>query len=352
MRVFKVTTLVTLMMMSGCFGHSHTEDNEPVKRIDANTVGLSDDAMKNIEMAQAKNGNFPERLSLMGRISIPEDQQAVVPARIAGRVDAVYVTSGERVQKGQVLASLFSPDFVIAREEYLQALKQSQAPSDSSEGRHLLQMAVKKLENMGMSEVDITKLSGPTDPDKSHLIIRAPMSGILLQKNAVIGNLNNVGDTLFMLGNISKVWFAGDIYPEDVTKIHKNQEVMIEPMDGGKPVHGKVNFISPVVDPTSRTIKVRALVENPGDSLKADMYVRGYITLKNREALLIPKDAIIRLGAGIFCFKKVGQNDFRKVSVQISGEESDGIAVSGGLQDGDTVVSQGGLLLDAALANP
>jgi Cu(I)/Ag(I) efflux system membrane fusion protein len=321
-----------------------------VERISDDSLRLSEDAVKNLKVERVVRGEFPEQLLVMGKISVPEDRVAVVPARVAGRTDSVYVTSGEVVAAGQPLASIFSADFSIAREEYLQAYRQQSTGTDS-ESWHLFELSKRKLAALGVSPVDIAKweTAAADEHRVENLIVRAPRAGAVLGKNAIIGNIVNVGDTLFMIGDLNKVWFAGDLYPEDLPKVHKDQEVIIDPGNGTPSLHGKVSFISPVIDPSSRTIKIRALIENPHSQLRADMYVQGSVVLRKQVALLASKNILVRAKNSIFCFKRMAGNVFKKIVVNVAAENSDTIAVSDGLSEGDEVVTEGGLLLDGAL---
>jgi RND family efflux transporter MFP subunit len=326
-------------------------EEQMVQKISADSLKLSDDAIKNITLAKVVKGDFPEKLSLMGKISVPEDRTVVVPSRVTGRTESIFVASGEVVTAGQPLCTIFSADFAVAREEYLQTLKELQTNPQDEESKHLLELSKKKLNALGVSEKDYSqwKVGDETSATANNLVVRAPRGGALLGKNAVIGSLVNVGDTLFMLGDLSKVWFAGDIYPEDLPKVRKNQEVVIDPGSGLPALFGKVSFISPAMDPNSRTIKIRALMDNPGSQLRADMYVQGNVIISRRTAVIAPKSALVRLLDTTFVFKRLPGNVFKKVTITTDGESADSVSVKQGLDDGDEVVSQGGLLLDAAL---
>lgn len=344
--------LAMMLALSSC--RKEAPEEQMVQKISEDSLKLSEDAIKNLKLEKVAKGEFPEKLSLMGRVSVPEDRTSVVPARVGGRMDAVYVSSGEVVTAGQPLASIFSADFSIAKEEYLQAYRQVQSSAGDSEAKHLLELSKRKLDALGVSQKDVEKWKTSADPDLTtakleNLIVRAPRTGALLGKNAMIGGLVNVGDSLFQIGDLSKVWFAGDIYPEDLKKIHKNQEVVIDPGTGGSFLRGRISFISPAVDPNSRTIKIRALIENPGSQLRADMYVQGNIIISTRTALVAPKNTLVRLQDKTFCFKRLPGNVFKKVLVTYDGESTDSISVTQGMEDGDEVVSEGGLLLDGAL---
>jgi Cu(I)/Ag(I) efflux system membrane fusion protein len=337
--------------------------HEPVEKLGTDTVRIYKDALENLKMESAHIAPFPELLSLMGKVGVTEDRTTVVPARVAGRTESIFFASGEYVTTGKVLMSLFSPDYVAAKEEYLQAAHQAnEHPSalshaDPSDFANLALLARKKLETMGLSKEDIQGLREDTSKD-ALLTIRAPRSGVIMTKGAALGNLVNVGDTLFVIGDLSKVWFSGDLYPEDLPKVHKGQEVFINVVGVEKPIFGKVFFISPLVDPNTRSIKIRALMDNPGNSLKAEEYVQGNIILTKKDALLVPTTAIVRTPEGLVTYKRVTPNtaetnvaslDFKKVPVVVGAEQSGRSAISSGLSDGDIIVSDGAWLLDAAL---
>jgi Cu(I)/Ag(I) efflux system membrane fusion protein len=347
-----------------------------VKKVDATTIRVYKDALENLKLAQAKTEPFPSLLSLMGKVGVTEDRTTIVPSRVAGRIESIYFASGEHVSRGQALATIFSPDFVSAREEYLLALKQAKAnasaPGDASDFANLAQMSKKKLETMGLSQADIEAIpqSPNEDTSKVLLTVRSPRDGVLIQKNAVLGNLANVGDTLFIIGDLSKVWFSGDLYPEDLPKVRKDQSVFINAVGVDKPLYGKVSFISPLVDPNTRSIKIRALMDNPNKALKADEYVQGNVVLENKTALVIPTEAIVRTPEGPVIYKHVGHTpsgiatstfdtkklenfvdsmDFKKIPVVLGAEQNGMTAIVSGLSAGEDVVSDGSWLLDAAL---
>ncbi|MDR3606402.1 MAG: efflux RND transporter periplasmic adaptor subunit [Oligoflexia bacterium] len=355
---------LSLIALSSCGWFTNADTHGPVEKLNPTTLRVYKDALDNLKLTQAHVGPFPELLSLMGKISLTEDRTTIIPSRVAGRIESIFFASGESVSQGQVLATLFSPDFVAAKEEYLQSLKQARigntSGADPSDFANLAQMARKKLETMGLSTADIDALKdSPTaDPNKSLMLIRAPRSGVLIQKSAVLGNLVNVGDTLFMIGDLSKVWFSGDIYPEDLPKVRKNQDVFINAVGVDKPLYGKVSFISPLVDPNTRSIKIRAMMDNPKNALKADEYVQGNVILSQKDALTVPTQSIVRTPEGTVVFKRItppsvektiASLDFQKIPVTTGTEQQGMTAVTQGLQNGDVIVSDGAWLLDAAL---
>lgn len=342
---------VLMSLSSGLLGSCTQPQTEEqmVQKVAPDSVKLTNDAIANIKLDKVLKGDFAEKLSLMGKISVTEDRTVVIPSRVTGRTEQIFVSSGEVVEEGQPLCSIFSADYAVAREEYMQTLKELETHPADEDTKHLLELSKKKLKALGVSEKDYSQWKRGDDSAHENLLVRAPRSGALLGKNAVIGSVVNIGDTLFMLGDLSKVWFAGDIYPEDLPKVHKSQEVVIDSGSGNPACHGTVSFISPQMDPNSRTIKIRVLMDNPGAQLRADMYVQGNIILSTRKAIIAPKSALVRLQNANYVFKRLPGNVFKKVLVETNGESADTVAISQGLDDGDEVVSQGGLLLDAAL---
>jgi len=342
-----LAALTAVGLMAHAWLHRELPEDVMVQKISEDSLKLSDEAIKNLKLEKVQRGDFPEKLSLMGKVSVPEDRTAVVPSRVQGRIEAIYVASGEVVVPGQPLCQIFSADFAVAREEFLQTMNQIKENPNDAETKHMLELSKKKLNALGVSAADFQRWGAEGKGET--MTVRAPRGGALLGKNAVIGNAVNVGDTLFMIGDLSKVWFAGDVYPEDLRKVHKDQEILIDPENGAPALHGKISFISPAMDPTSRTIKIRALMDNPGNFLRADMYVQGNIIIQNRVGLIAPKNALVRLHDSVFAFKRLPGNIFQRVNVETDGESMNSVSISKGLNDGDDVVSEGALLLDAAL---
>ena len=355
---FTLLSLALVLSFGACT--KKNDNHDPVERVNDTTIKIYSEGLKNIQRSKAAISDFPELLYLMGKVGVTEDRTTIVPARVSGRTETINFSSGEFVKQGQVLMTLFSPDFVAAKEEYLQALKQSQTPTgtaDPSDFANLAQMSRKRLETMGLTAEDIQGLS-ETNAKESMLTIHSPRNGVIMAKNAALGNLVNVGDTLFTIGDLSHVWFTGDLYPEDLPKIKKNQKVVINVEGLNKPVFGKVSFISPLVDPTTRSIKIRALMDNPNGYLRQDMYVQGSVTLTEKKSLLVPATAVVRDPEGDVVYKRLDPQtmentpaslQFQKVPVKVSAIQGGMAAISEGLQEGDEVVSQGALLLDGVL---
>ena len=367
----KIGLILGLFFALGCTKHAE-ESEEPVQVAGPGLLKISSDAMSNLKIANAQMMDYPDTLSVTGKISPTEDRTNVIPARAAGRIEQILIASGESVTAGQPLALLWSPDYVSAREEFIQSVRKGNAMAGESDFKTLAVLARKKLETMGLSPKDIQALTEVADSggdsdkvdkaDKAekYLVVRAPRSGAVVAKNAVLGNMVNQGEPLFMIADLHQVWFLGDMYPEDLIKVKKDQKVIIDGAVGGQQLEGKVSFISPIVDPNSRTIKIRAMMNNPSLALRGDMYVQGNLVLADRRAIMVPSRAILREQDASYVFKVSTPKsveghglgiEAQKTKVSVLGERQGLVAIGEGVTDGDQVVSDGTLLLNAALTN-
>lgn len=339
-------TLLGLIAFVGC-SKKEPPQVQPVKKVSQDSVELSKDALANVVVMPVKISDFPEQLHVMGKITVAEDRVSTVAARISGRIDTIFVSTGEEVKAGQPLATVFSADLIVGREEYLQSVRQHIKTKNETD-LYLVNLSRRKLESLGMSKWDIDNM---TRSSAGVFYLRSPRAGAILEKKIAPGALVNAGDVLFTVGDLRRVWFAGDLYPEDLPRVKKGQEVMVQVEGSSETVKGVIDFISPVLDPMTRTVKVRAHMDNPQNLLRADMYVRGDITLNKASALQVPKEAVIIMNDETYCFRRSKDNIFRRVKVEIGDERAGHVVVRQGLQDGDSVVSSGTLLLNAALVN-
>jgi multidrug efflux pump subunit AcrA (membrane-fusion protein) len=144
MNATRWTLILTATLAVSAQSCTHREaPKDQVERIDATTLRIDKDALDNLKFAKASILDFPEQLNLMGKVSVTEDRTTVVPARVGGRTESIFFASGETVKAGQLLMTLFSPDFSAAKEEYVQALKQSKVTgggADPSDFANLTQL--------------------------------------------------------------------------------------------------------------------------------------------------------------------------------------------------------------------
>jgi len=179
--------------------------------------------------------------------------------------------------------------------------------------------------------------------------IHSPISGVVIKKNAVEGKYFKEGQEFFEIADLSVLWLYADIYENEISWIKEGLEVSAEsPALGGKPVKGKITFIDPVLNPKTRTIKIRAAFQNREGMLKPETFATVKITIPTpTDIIAIPKNAVLDTGTRKIVYVKTSDTEFlgKKVSVGIEAEGY--IQILSGLEPGEIVVHNANFLLDS-----
>jgi len=221
---------------------------------------------------------------MVGKIELDESRVAYITARFPGRLDRLYVDyTGVTVKKGDHLASIYSPQVLIAQQELIQAKKNlaDLAPDIPAGFRErteaTLQSAREKLRLWDLTPEQIRKIELSEKPG-DHLTIYAPISGVVIHKNAVEGVYLDTGARVYTIADLSTVWVKLDAFESDLQWIHFGQEVEFETEAyPGEQFTGRIAFIDPVLDPKTRTVKVRVNVDNQDGRLKPEMFLRAVV---------------------------------------------------------------------------
>jgi Cu(I)/Ag(I) efflux system membrane fusion protein len=223
-------------------------------------------------------------LRLSGKVAFDETRVELITARIPGRIDRLYVDyTGIPVKIGDHLAQLYSPDLLSLQQELLQAANalKGTSPETSDMVRHSITTTFnagkEKMRLLGFSDTELKEiLDRGTTSD--HMMIRAGQSGIVLNKLIEKGAYVQTGTPLFHIGDLSSLWILLDAYESDLALIRLGQEVAFTAEAfPGQTFRGGVSFIDPVINPQTRTIKVRVEVPNKDYRLKPDMFVKASI---------------------------------------------------------------------------
>ncbi len=274
------------------------------------------------------------------RIVADETRQFRVTTKLEGWVDRLFVAvTGQAVRKGDPLLTIYSPELLATQKEYLNALKSG----DSS----LIRAARRRLELWDINTEQINRLE-QTDEIEKLLTLYAPATGWVTEKNVLAGQKIMPGDPLLVVADLTQVWGDADIYQSDLpyVKVGMAVEVTI-PYWEGKTFKGKVSFISPTLDPETRTVKARLEIDNPELLLKPDMYANARLSYPLGETLAIPESAVMRTGERTYAFKEGGDSRLIPVEIKI-GPRADGyFQLLSGLNEGDTVVTSANFLVDS-----
>lgn len=224
-------------------------------------------------------------IRLVGKVEYDETKLAEITARVPGRLDRLYVDyTGVPVSKGDHLVDLYSPELLAAQEELIQSLA-ALAKLETSSGSVIHDRAVatieasqEKLRLWGLTDEQIAEIQKSGKP-QDHLTIYSPVSGIVIHKNALEGQYVQTGSPIYAIADLSQVWVKLDAYESDLQWLHYGQEVSFETEAyPGETFKRRIAFIDPVLDPRTRTVKVRVNVSNRDGRLKPEMFVRAVVS--------------------------------------------------------------------------
>ncbi len=308
-----------------------------------------------VRTAVATLRSLDKQIRTVGKVEVDETRLAYVNTKVAGWVKKLFVDyTGKEVVQGQPLLSLYSPDLVTAQEEYLIALRSRSTGSVygglaevNASQQTLVESARRRLQLWDISDQQIAELEKTGKP-RTEMTINAPQNGIVLEKMVLDGAYISPGMNLYKIADLSTVWIVADVYEYEVPLVKVGQTARVTlPYATGETFHAKVNYIYPVLDPMTRTVKVRITVQNPGLTLKPDMFANVEIMVSSGERLVIPAEAVLDSGTRqiVYVEKKPGTYEMRVVKLGLRGENY--VEVLKGIRKGEKVVTSGNFLIDS-----
>lgn len=310
--------------------------------------------MANVATQEATFQSLAKTINAVGVVQYDQSRQAKVTAWIAGRIDRLNVTSvGATVSKDRPVAEVYSPELVASQQEYLLAVKSrdqlnnSPIPSIAQNGEGLVASARQRLMLYGVKEWQLLELEKAGQPI-IRLPIYTPFSGVVIEKLVQQGQYVNVGDPLFNIADLSRVWIEIEVYESEFQNIKIGQTVEIRlPSSSGRPFTGRVAFIYPFLDPKTRTVKARVEMPNPGLKLKPDMFVQAEIRIGLGSALVAPVSAVIDSGKRQVVWIEAQPGLFEPREVQVGQRTDDKIQILSGIKPGEKIAVSGAYLIDS-----
>ena len=300
------------------------------------------------EYFRATRMQMTKEIRLLGSVLQAEEKKSYIPARVEGRVEEVMVASaGKLIKHGDKVLKLYSPKLIASGEEYIISRK-SYVKSRRADFRYLMQEAKQRLELWGIRKPQYESWyrSGKVP---NRITIYSQSSGIVSKRVAAVGKYFKRGQNFFELYDLSEVWVEMDVYEHDAGVVDLDQTVKMRfAALPGEEIEANIDFINPVLNTESRTLKVRATIANPTGVLKPGMIADStvYVDLGS-DAVVIPRTAIIDTGKRKVVWVKKTDRIFEASVIQ-TGVESEGyVAIKNGLEEGDAVVIEGNFLLDA-----
>lgn len=280
----------------------------------------------------------------IGRVTYDETRLTDITLKYRGWLGTVYADyTGIRVTKGKPLFTLYSPELLSAQEEFLESLRRAGAQN----GRHrtLLETTRRRLRLWNLTESQIARLA-ETRKAAEYVPILSPVTGTIIEKQVVAGSAVEPGMRLYRVADLSRVWVEADIYEADLPLVQigqtTKQTLAYLP---GKTFSGKVSYIYPYLDATTRTGRMRVDVPNPNGTLMPDMYVNVELQIPFGEQLIVPEEAVIMAGKTNLVFLDRGNGRLQPQRLTLGRKVADGFVVLDGLQAGDTVVTSGNFLI-------
>lgn len=293
-------------------------------------------------------------LRAVGRVAYDETKIVRINPKIEGWIENVYVDfTGKEVKKGQPLISIYSPELVQTQQEYLLAIKgrKELGASPFNEAvnfsESLAESARRRLELFDISENQIKELERRGSPVKA-LTLYSPASGFVLTRSAYAKQRVTPETELYSLADLSKVWVIADIYEFEASDIRVGQRAVVTTSSyPGRSFAGQITYIYPQVESSTRTLKVRVELANPGIILKPDMYADVTINITYGSSLVVPQEAVMDSGSEQTVFVALEGGYFEPRKVQLGGKADNKYIVLGGLRAGERVVTSGNFLIDS-----
>ncbi|MDX5340334.1 MAG: efflux RND transporter periplasmic adaptor subunit [Cyclobacteriaceae bacterium] len=326
-------------------------EDETGSEMDPMAISMSPTAMQlaNVRTAVAGSMKPLKKVRLNGKVQ--EDERLVFSqtSHIPGRIEKLNVNfTGEFVQKGQLLAYIYSPDLVTAQEEVFEArkIKESQPA--------LYRSAIEKLRNWKLSESQIERIVNADETIENFPIV-ADVSGYVISKKVNLGDYIRKGQPIYEIADLSKVWVLFDVYESDLPWIDEGDQVNFTVQSlPGEQFSDKITFLDPVLNPKTRVAKARVEMRNPNNKLKPEMFASGVVGANleyNKEALVIPKSAVMWTGERSVVYVKSSSAqgvNFMMREVVLGPELGEGFVVEEGLEPGEEIAVSGTFSIDAA----
>jgi cobalt-zinc-cadmium efflux system membrane fusion protein len=359
-----------LICLHGCTRES--ESGQQASVVTIRNVTLSAAQRRNIRLYTVGPSKFDKTVETTGVVDFDNDQATSVLAPFSGPVSRLLVSLGDRVKKGEPLAEVDSADFASAIGAYQKAF------ADARTDRRLADLDHELLEHNGVSQREadqaeadaigaeadrdaafqtLVSLNIPADTIQkirdghtvAHVqaLIRSPVAGTVVEKLVTPGELLQAGTTpCFTVADLSRVWVMAQVFGSDLTSVSRGDDARVVTGIGAKDFFGKVDNVSALVDPNTRSVGVRVVVDNPGDYLKKQMYVRVTITGEERTGLLVPVSAILRDDENLpFVYLAQSDGSFARRHVTLGSRTGEQYDIADGLKPGDQIVVDGGIFV-------
>jgi Cu(I)/Ag(I) efflux system membrane fusion protein len=317
-------------------------------------IGPADAARIGVTYAPVTLEPVAKDVRAFAQVMVDETRVSGISAKIDGWVDRLYVDyTGRLVARGEPLLAIYSPMLVSAQEELLVARHLNDrvaagTPDAVSGAASLAAAARRRLAYWDMPEADIVRLERTGEVTKT-VTLRAPVSGFVLEKDVVAGQNVMAGQTLFRVADLSVVWLEGEVFEQDLAAVRVGTDASAEFQSlPGVRRRGRVTYVSPTLDPETRTAKVRVALANAGLALKPGMVATLHFVAPGAASITsVPRSAVLSTGERSMVFVRRRDGRLEPHEVTLGAANDLRVQILRGLTVGDTVVASATFLVDA-----
>jgi RND family efflux transporter MFP subunit len=262
---------------------------------------------------------------------------------------------GNFVRKNQHLAIVYSPEFLAVAGGYLSANERTPggaaAPKDNSvpsitQGAASAQARADRLRNLGMSDIQIDEISEERKIPENVYVV-SPTGGFILSRNISPGVRFERYTEMYTIADLSRVWIMAEVFGKDAQAFRPGAKARVTLPDTGQSFQATVSDVLPEVDPATRVLKPRLLVDNPGFKLRPDMFVNVEVAVSLPAGLSVPADAVLDSGMSKRVFVQTSAGHFEERAVETGWRLNDRVQIVKGVREGETVVAAGTFLVDS-----
>lgn len=326
--------------------------DSPVDGLATVTIDPARQQLIGLQTVPVTRGPVEGSWRTVGRVDVDPTRVRKTNVKVEGYVERLFVDFvGRPVRRGEPLFSLYSPSLLAAENEYVLALRTrdalERAGAADDAGAALVEAARRKLELWDVPADEIRRLEQTRAPARA-LTFRSPVDGVVTARNVAQGASLAPGDTPYEITDLGEVWVAADAYERDLANVRVGMAAVLTlGTYPGRSFRGSVALVDPVLDPATRTAKVRVRFANPGLRLMPGMFGDVVLAGRGHEGLRIPADAVVRSGTRDIVFLALGEGRFSPREVRLGERNGDEVEVRGGLEAGQRVVTRANFLVDS-----
>ena len=378
-RVHSVLALASITLLAGCHSDTGGQASQMTsfsanasKSATPQLFTIPQDQMSHVRLVTIQPATLTRTLRLTGAVAYNAFNTTPVISQIGGPVSRILVVPGEHVKAGQPMLEVSSPDYSQLLDAYLKAADSSrlaqknytraqdlyqhkaiaerdleQAESDRNQAQADLNAAEQGLKILGIK--DPTGLAKA--PSSSQIPVLAPIGGEVVERLVSPGQVLQAGQTqAFTISDLSTVWVLANVYQADLAYVHSGNDVVVQTDAYPGSFHGKISYVSPALDPSTRTLQARIVVDNPGEKLKRDMYCTVTVTAGTlSNVIAVPNSSVLRDDNNQpFVYVANEASQFGRRDVELGQSENGQTQILKGISVGERVVGDGSLFLQFA----